>query len=224
MAGSYHIDLERFSLERFRRILEAGELLPGRQILKEDLAGHFAALESEGIHNLKELMDALKTKARLQSTARESGVPEEYLTVLRREVNSYVPKPDKLADIPGLDPEQVGRLKAVGINNTKQLFERAWSEGDRAELSRLTDVPGDALSEMVALSDLARIGGVGPVFARMLLDLGVDSPESVLAREPEELLEAVNAVNREKGYANVTVSIKDIHYCISKAEVLVEGS
>jgi hypothetical protein len=34
----YHISLEEFSLERFKRILETSEMLPGRRVLKENTA------------------------------------------------------------------------------------------------------------------------------------------------------------------------------------------
>lgn len=220
MTKQYQLDLEGFSLERFKRILESSELLPGRQILKEDLSERFEILESMGITDLKALMEPLKTKKRLQSFSQQSGLPEEYLVVLRREVNSYLPKPVNLGDIPGLDPEHVERLKAAGIKHTKHLFERAGSESERVELSRLAEVPGENLLEMVRLSDLARIGGVGPVFARILYEAGVDSPEALLNHSPEALLAKLRAVNEERGYTRSKISIKDVLYCIGKAKEL----
>ena len=38
---------------------------------------------------------------------KKTGLPVEYLTVLRREVNSYQPRPSNLKDFPGVNPETV---------------------------------------------------------------------------------------------------------------------
>jgi len=217
MADQYHIDLEEFSLERFRHTLETRELLPGRRILKENIAERFATLASMGIQNLKDLIEALQTKKRLERFAQESGLPQDYLVILRREVNSYVPKPFNLKDIPGVDPEHVERLAAVGIKHTRHLFERARSRSDRAELCTLAGVPGQDLLELVKLSDLARVSGVGPVFARLLYEAGADTVEAFSQSPPEALFERLNAVNDEKGYTKIMASLKDVIYCIEIA-------
>lgn len=220
MADQYHIDLEQFNLEKFRHILETREVLPGRKVLKESIAERFEILESMGIRNLKELMDVLRTKKRVEEFAQESGLPKDYLVILRREVNSYVPKPFNLRNIPGVNPEYIERLVAVGIKHTKHLFERARSKSDRAELSRLADVPSGDLLELVKLSDLARIGGVGPVFARLLYEAGADTLEEFLQRSPDELSETLHAINKEKGYTKIMPAVKDIRYCIETAREL----
>ncbi len=51
MADPYCIDLEQFSLERFRHILETKYILPGRRILQEKMPERFAVLASMGIEN-----------------------------------------------------------------------------------------------------------------------------------------------------------------------------
>jgi len=80
MADQYHIDLERFSLEKFRHILETSELLPGRKVLKEKISERFEILESMGIGNLKELIAVLRTKERVERFSQESGLPKDYLS------------------------------------------------------------------------------------------------------------------------------------------------
>lgn len=54
-----------------------------------------------------------------------------YLTILRREVNSYQPKPIQLKDIPGVNPEVVRKMDQLGIRNTKQLFPHVLTREDR---------------------------------------------------------------------------------------------
>jgi len=122
MADPYHIDLERFSLERFRHSLETGEVLPGRRILKEKIAERFKILESMGIRNLKDLIQALKSPKKLEQFSKKSGLPQDYLVILRREANSHIPKPVNLREIPGVNSVCVERLAAAGIKNTQHLM------------------------------------------------------------------------------------------------------
>ena len=61
-------------------------------------------------------------------------------------------------------------LTSVGIKNKQQLFARAKTKRDRAELSKLAYVPNAELLELVKLSDLTRINGVGPVFVRLFYE------------------------------------------------------
>jgi len=220
MAEQYYIDLEQFSLERFRHILETRELLPGRKILKENLSERFEILASIGIRNVKELIEALKTKKRAERFSEASGLALEYVVILRREANSYMPKPVNLRDIPQVNVVHIERLAGVGIKHTKHLFERGRSNGERAELSRRVDVPSDDLLELVALSDLARIGGVGPVFARIILEAGADTVEKLSHCCADELFERLVAINEEMGYTRAKFTVKDVQHCITMAKEL----
>ena len=215
MADLYCIDLEQFRLEQFRRMLETKEVLPGRRILLEKMDERFAALESMSIENLAELRAALKSKAKREMFAQESGLPLDYLVILRREVNGYVSRPFNLEKIPGVDPEYVEKLAAVGVKHTRHLFKRAMSPAGRTALAEQAGVPEDKLLELVKLSDLARIVGVGPVAVRMLYEVGVDTLEAFITHSVDELLEKVRAV--EEG---ASLGAKDIEYCLETAQYL----
>ena len=89
----YSTDLEKISLEEFQEILSTIELLPGRKIL---LSGHSSLVESlkrKGIYHLGALQNLLKNKKRYPELSEEFSVSQDYLTVLNREINSYVAKP-----------------------------------------------------------------------------------------------------------------------------------
>jgi len=219
VSDQYHLDLKTFSLQKFKRSLESG-VLPSRKILQEKLDERFAVLESLGINHLQALIDALKTKKRLADLAQQSGLPQEYLTILRREANSYLPKPVNLRDIPDTDPTHVEKLAAVGIKHSQHLFVRAKSKRARAELSQQTGVPEEALVELLKLSDLARINGAGPVFVRLFYAAGVETLEELARCSPEPLLERLRAVNAAKQYTRAMASLKDIQYCIQTAQEL----
>jgi hypothetical protein len=198
MANQYHMDLEQFSLEQFRQILETGRLLPSESILKEAIPESFAVLESMGIRNLRDLTGALSTKKKLERFSEESGLPKDYLTILRRRAGSYTPRPIPLKKLPGIDSEHVERLAAQGIKDTKQLFERATSKKDRTKLSTLAGVPEEAMLELVKLSDLARPPYVGPIFARLMYETGVDTIAKLSQQAPAAFYEILMATNAEK--------------------------
>jgi hypothetical protein len=119
-----------------------------------------------------------------------------------------------------VDPEHIRKLAAVGIKHSKHLFERARSMSDRAALCELVDVPAAALLELVKLSDLVRVSGVGPVFARIMLDAGVDTLEKLAASAAQASFEAFLAVLEEKHYTSAGFTVKDVQYCIDFANQL----
>ena len=62
MNDQYQIDLEKYSLQKFKNNLQSRDMIPSRVSLKDELNARFRVLENNGITNLKELIDALKTK------------------------------------------------------------------------------------------------------------------------------------------------------------------
>ena len=210
MASQYHIDLEGFSLERYKGILRTGRLLPSERILGERIPERFAILESMGIGNLKNLIGALSSKKKQERFSQESGLPQDYLTVLRRRAGSYTPRPIPLKKLLGIDPRHTERLAALGIKDTKQLFDRGSCKQDRAELAELANVPEAVMLELVKLSDLARPPYVGPVFARLLYETGLDTIAALSKQRAEALRERLLATNQEKRiYRAAIPSVED---------------
>ena len=98
MTENYFIDTDKFSIDKFRKILLTKEILPGRIILKEDLDERFDILKTKKIKTLSDLLETLKTKQKIDRFSKETGLTVEYLTILRREANSYMSVPVKLID------------------------------------------------------------------------------------------------------------------------------
>jgi CheY-like chemotaxis protein len=216
----YGLDLSKISLARFQQMLETGDLLPSRRILKERLAERFAVLEERGIENLQQLADVLKTKKHVARLAEDAGLPQDYLVILRREARSYIPTPVYFKDIPGVDPQVVARLAELGIRQTRQLYNGARTPAERAELAERAGVPGDALLELVKMSDLARAGWVGPVFVRMIYETGADTLSALAQQSPEDLYARLLAVNREQPLTRASFSVQDVAACIETAQAL----
>jgi hypothetical protein len=86
-------------------------------------------------------------------------LPVDYLTILRREVNSYQPKPIKLKDFPGVDPGVVQKLDQIGIKNTLQLFPNLLTPEARHEFAKQNQIAYEELLVARALT-VQPIGGL----------------------------------------------------------------
>ena len=198
MGNQYQIDLEKYSLQRFKRSLQTRELIPSRSSLKDELDAKFKILEDRGITNLKELTDVLKTKKKVEQFSQETDLSIEYLTLLNREAKSYLSKPIRLDKFSDIQTEYLERLDEVGIRNTKQLFIEAQNIIQREWLSNETDIPLEVLNELIGLSDLSRIYGVGPVFARMIYDVGINSVQEFIENTAEDFIRIYEEQTQKK--------------------------
>jgi hypothetical protein len=206
----YYLDLSTFSLEKLKTQIKETRLLPSQQVLKDDLDERFACLERNGIENLEQLQKVLKTKSDVLSYAEETGLPVDYLTVLRREVNSYQPKPIKLKDFPGVDPEVIQKLEQIGIKNTKQLFPNILTLQDRHEFGEQHQIQQDDILELTKLTDVARLKWVGPKFARLLIESDYDTVEKIANSNYEELYRALVRTNERHNIYKGKFGLEDM--------------
>ena len=184
----YHADLSKISLDDFADSLRTRKMIPSRLALKDDLEHRFTLLKARGLKSMADVLSALKAKVSLALIASETGLSLEYLNLLRREINSYLPSPVVLSKIPGVDSQLVGALAAVGITNSRHLFRSAATRATRTELAASLGEPSERLDELICLSDLSRLYGVGPVFARLLYDAGFHTVETLRSKTAEDLV------------------------------------
>ena len=226
MKDIYYLDKDNFLLEKFKNGLETRDLLPGRRPLLNNIDQYFSTLEKAGYKNLSDILNRLKSKVKIEKESYSTGIPIDYLTLLKREAGSYLPSIVALEKL--TEPEHSNYLKGLaelGIKNSKQLFEAAYKLNDRKELAAQSEVPLEILNKWVQLCDLLRVNGVGPVFAHMLYDAGINSCFAFITIPAKELLEMADVVNKEKGYTKVTLRPEDIDYCmdyIKELELVLE--
>ena len=188
MKDQYHINIEKYSLQKFKQNLQSRDMIPSRVMLKDDLDARFLILEKNGITNHKQLIQTLKTKAKIAEFSNTTGLSIEYLTLLNREAKSYLPNPVRLDKFRGVEGEYIEKLAAVGIKNSRHLFNAGRDEASRIQLSKTSEIPIDFLSELVGLSDLSRVYGIGPVFARIIYDVGIHSIRKFTQHTAEEFI------------------------------------
>ena len=220
MEDQYYINFQAFSLERLKTNLKTGDVLPGRQILIEDIETRFDILSSMGMKNLSDLIAALRSKQKIDKFSQQSGLPVEYLVILRREVRSYIPKPVYLQEISGVDSNDVEKLAALGITHSKHFFERGKTRKKREALSASTGISMEDLLELAKLSDLARIRGLGAAFTRLFYEAGAETLEKLSEFDPEILFQKVHAINDEKKLTKTVPPRKDFYQYVEMAKDL----
>jgi hypothetical protein len=192
---TYAPDLNAISLDKLKERLKSIRLLSSQKPLLEDIDKRFAVLEQHGIENLAQLQDSLKTKSRLQKFAAKTALPPDYLTLLRREVNGFIPKPITLKDFPHINQDTVHRLEAVGIKTTAQLFPHVLNAPDRHIFAQQNQVDAQDLLILTKLTDVARLKWVGPLFARLLVESEFDTVEKILNADPGNLYRGILHTN-----------------------------
>jgi len=220
MKKLYYLDFEKISLQKFKRSLQNRKMIPSRVILKQDIEERFKILNSNGIGTLKELIDALKSKQKIDVFSENTELTVEYLTILKREANSYHPNPIKLSKFSGIDIKIIESLEKLGIGNTKQYFDKVINGTGIKQLSQELTIPEEKLDELASLSDLSRLYGVGPVFARIIYDVGINSVDSFIKYSSNEFITIYE--NKTKKKADFSES--DINFSIEHAMELVSNT
>ncbi len=209
----YSTDLTSISLDAFEQTILTIDLIPSRKMLAEGISDVVPELKVMGINTLEDLRGLLRDKEHYPELAAGLSVDEHYLTVLNREVNSYVSKPVSLAQLDVFTEPELERLHLAGIRSTKALYERCTLRSDREVMVIDHDLDGERLTRSLELSDLVRINGVGPAFAHFLRDLGVRSPRDFNSIDPLEILERYRQSVGEGSTAGPALRLEDIEYC-----------
>jgi predicted flap endonuclease-1-like 5' DNA nuclease len=83
-------------------------------------------------------------------------------------------------------------------------------------LARETDIPTEVLNELIGLSDLSRIYGVGPVFARMMYDVGIKSIKDFVEYTAEDFIR----INEEQTQKKADFGVGEIEFSLELAKEL----
>ena len=213
----YYIDLEKISIDNYQIKLESTNLPPSRRVLKEKLNERFGYLKSIGIKNLKELIQLLKNKDKFRELSAVDCLSADYLTILLRELNSTLPKPNKISEFIGISSNAIAELEKLGIKNTVKLYNRIITEKSRIELAEKTGLTNSEVLELTKLTDLSRIKYVGVTFAHMLYDIGIDTVEKASKVDPFDLHKKINQINKEKNIYKGQIGLNDIKIFVNAA-------
>ncbi len=214
----YYIDIEKISIDDYRSKLEAAYLPPSRMMLKDKAEDRFGYFKSIGIKNIKELLLLLKKKDKLAELQKIDCFSGDYLTILLRELNSTLPKPNRIADFEGISEDTISKLEQIGITNTEKLYDRIVTSDKRHGLALSTGIKDSDILELSCLTDLSRIKWVGVTFARMLYDLGIDTAEKASKSDPVDLHFRINLLNKSNGFFKGQIGLNDIKIVVAAAK------
>ncbi|MEO9870620.1 DUF4332 domain-containing protein [Ekhidna sp.] len=217
---SYYINLEKMTIEFFKEWLETSNLIPSWMILRDNI-DHLKSIKKLGIDNLEQLRIILRSKSNLQEFASKSGLPEDYLTVPRRVVNGFHPKPNRIKDFPGMSQITVDILKKTGIASTLQLFEFINESSKRKQFVKDTGLDKEEVDTLWKLTDLSRIKWVNHTFAFVLKAAGYGSSKKVANADHEEMYYKIKDLNDERRFYPGTIGLNDMGRCVEAAQMLV---
>ncbi|MEP1097025.1 MAG: DUF4332 domain-containing protein [Cyclobacteriaceae bacterium] len=217
---SYYRDLKDISIEQYKQILRSADMIPSWMVLKENIDECMEAIKDCDIQNLDELKTAVKNKDKVQEFAQQSGLSIDYLSVLRRVVNGYHPKPNRIKDFPNISEETVAKLQELGYKNTLQLYDAILTKEKRKKLSLETGISIGEIRQLGSMTDLSRIRWVNHTFAYVLKEAGYDSAESVASADYQEMYETIIKLNREREIYKGNIGAHDMKLCVEAAQGL----
>ena len=216
----YYIDLKNISIDKYKDILTSAELIPSWKVLGENIDRNLNIIKEQHIENLDELLSVLKNKDKTLEFSKQSGLPVAYLEVLKRVVNGYRQKPNKIKDFTCIPEVVLTKLEKLGIKNTLKLYDEIITSQKRAEFSLKTGISKSEMIRLAKLTDLSRIRWVNHTFAYVLLESGYDTAEKVAKADYKKLYATVKKLNEKRKIYNAHIGERDMKMVIESAQDL----
>lgn len=219
----YSIDTDHIDLSDLRKRIEETDLIPSRQPLLDGIEQKFDALESHGIATFGCLREELKNNKRMEALSVKTKISVEYLVLLRREIEGYLPKPFQLTEFNWLPQNEIAKLQTVEIRNTADLYEALDSLVDTNNLQEKTGIDPAVLEDLIRLVDLTRVQWTSPTTARMVIEASYGSVEKLASAQAEELHAALQHINDGGRYFKGQIGLRDIKRLIKAAGYLADN-
>jgi len=216
----YYIDLPSISIDQYKEVLKTTELIPSWKVLGENIDKNLDIIKKHNINNLDELLKAFKDKSKIQEFSKQSGLPVKYLEVLKRVVNGYRQKPNRLKDFSCISEYILQKIEKSGLKNTLILYDKVLTPKKRNELSQKTGISIDEMMKLAKLTDLSRIRWVNHTFAYVLLESGYDTAEKVANADYRKLYVTIKQLNEERKIYNAHIGERDMKMIIESAQGL----
>ncbi|UCH32431.1 MAG: DUF4332 domain-containing protein [Candidatus Bathyarchaeota archaeon] len=126
----------------------------------------------------------------------------------------------KLKDFLGVNPKHVQALKAEGIITAEQMLKAGKTRADREKLSVKSGVPLDSILELVKLSNLSRIIGLGKKRARLFYDAGLDTMDKIAEWNSEEMRQMLLEFVERTGFDGSASTPSEAAFTVKLAKYL----
>jgi len=214
----YYIDLNKISLDDYKRMLITRYLIPSQTILRENIENNFKTIKNAGFLDMGALKDALKTKKKAEDFSKELGIPEKYCVVLRRELNSHHSPARLISDYPTIDEEIKSRLSEMDIINSRQLFDYIISKGGIDDFAESLGIEKQKAMHIAKLMDVTRLRYVSPLFATLLVHSKYDTIEKIKTAEAEAMYDVLIQLNKANRFFKGNIGKNDTLFLIQDTE------
>jgi predicted RecB family nuclease len=104
----------------------------------------------------------------------------------------------KLTDIPGLTLAHAEKLKGCRVRSIEDLLFRGETKEKRAEISKVTGISPQTIFQWVKRGSWLLIDGIGPEYARLLEEAGIQSAPMLALQDPKRLHRKLLRTNETK--------------------------
>jgi predicted flap endonuclease-1-like 5' DNA nuclease len=120
----------------------------------------------------------------------------------------------------GISYQVRSRLKQQGVTYTHQLLEAAGRADSRRALAAKSGIEEPTLMRLTCRADLARVKGIGAIFADMLELIGVDQVTHLAGQDPASLHAALFDLNAAERFARRAPTQDEVHDWVTQARNL----
>jgi hypothetical protein len=206
-----------FSLSQTNKRIKDADLVPSLEVLKTCIDSYMKAFEAIGAKNVSDIRNLLKNKAKLTELAERTGLDEQKLILLRREIEGWIPKPVNLSDFFWLDQKNLHALELANIRTSHDLLNALSLSDTKNALLKNSGIQEKELSDLENLSSLMNVRWISPNFARVIHELGY-TPQSLCSADAQKLTQEIDSCNKEKGYYKGKVGERDVKRLIFEAQ------
>lgn len=120
----------------------------------------------------------------------------------------------------GISFDVRAKLKRNGVTYTHQLLSAAGNSDKRQQFSETSGIEEMTLTRLTCRADLARIKGIGAIFADMLELLDVDRVTKLAGQDPAKLHDALYTLNAAERFARRAPTPEEVDDWVSQARSL----
>jgi len=125
-----------------------------------------------------------------------------------------------LKAVEGIGEQYAAKLAAAGVRSAEDLLRKGASARGRADLAEAAGVSPRLLLEWVNHVDLFRIKGVGPEYADLLEEAGVDTVPELAQRRADNLVRAMRETGTAKRLVRRLPALSQVEAWIAQAKAL----
>jgi hypothetical protein len=116
----------------------------------------------------------------------------------------------KMSDLKGIDENQLAQLRQGGVENTDEMM-TLWNDpARRVSLTTSTGLTDEQLTRLASMARVARLKGVGPKYADLLVTAGVRGRKSLATYTPETLVQRLGDVSAAKSLTGPLPSLVEV--------------